>query len=231
MSEDTEAAKARQEMVEKYGNYCAFEEEQAKPKDFANVMLDVGMDKAAREELNRRASMAFNLRHSGQAEISMKVPSMFVSAYPHQATNVNILDYNNLGTYYIAEEEYGAGHGGDGRWRGEDFTLYTVRDTTKHRVTGDVFCLSPRGPTHCAVGAPCIERPWWECRGGGDSVVKGVDGEANVMDVVRRGEKKTKTGRLCVRIPGDHVLVFEDKMQATKFVDSLGPLYFNKKKN
>jgi hypothetical protein len=209
MSDDTAARAAKKEMVEKYGDYKEFEEEQAKHKDITNIIMDIGMDKAAQDELKRRSSLAFNMKHPGQAEIVKKVPALFVAAYPNRATDVKILDYNNYGTYYIACEEYGNGHGLAGRFGTEGFTIYTVRDTTKHRVTGEIFCLSPRGPAHCPVGASCIEPPWWEIRGKGDKVVKGVDGNANVVDVVMKGEKATKTGRLCVRMPGEHVLCFQ----------------------
>jgi hypothetical protein len=103
-----------------------------------------------------------------------------------------------------------------------------VRDSIKHRIQS-TFCLSPKGPAHCPPikCGPCLEPPHWEVRGDGDTEIDVVDGEANVVKGVKRGEKKTKTGRLCVTMPGEHVLHFYNRKTCSQFVKNTNPIYFN----
>ncbi|GMH69574.1 hypothetical protein TrRE_jg12414 [Triparma retinervis] len=228
-SEDASAELARQEMIDKYGDYRDFEASQASHLDIGRIITDAGIDRAARDELKRRVSLSYSLAHPGTVKVLKKVPRAFVPAYPTMPTAVEVLDHNNRGTYYIARESYGLGHGGPGKFGRHPFTIYTIRDCGKHRVA-TAFCLSPLGPRHCPLGSPCVEAPWWEVRGGGDRVGKGVDGDGNAVDVRVGGERRTKTGKLCVRMPGGHVLTFQDRAQTGGFLDSLKPLYFNRKK-
>jgi len=186
-------------------------------------------DGQAKDELRRRAGAILAAKDNTKAERGL--PMFFAAAYPHKATEIEILDNNGnggSGQYYIVREDYGSGHGGDGRFGSEPFLLFTVRDTVKNRIKM-TLCLSPRGPAHCPPieCAPCLEAPWWETRGKGDEMVTAIDDDAQRVQVVKKGEKITKTGRLCVRMPGEHVLHFHDKKKCSRFVRNTDPLYFN----
>lgn len=174
-----------------------------------------------------------------------QLPKLFTSYYPHKATLSVITAYNEspiFGTYYIATENYLDGHGihwsltsnaskgmdynPDSDFQSRPFVLYTVRDSIKHRVC-QVFCLSERGPRHCAVGSPVVESPWWEVVGEGDTLRKSVNANGEIVDKLQKGERETRTGNLCVRIPGDHVLKFFDRGGCTELVKKMKPLFFN----
>ena len=110
------------------------------------------------------------------------------------------------------------------------FVLFTVRDDSKHHVAcKGTFCLSPRGPAHVPIGSPVIEEPFWEVRGDGDKVEKDVDGRGQICDVIKKGERKSKTGKLIVTIPGGHQVKMYDYGQASKMEKILEPIWFNKK--
>ena len=106
------------------------------------------------------------------------------------------------------------------------FVLYTIRDSIRHRAT-QIFCLSERGPRYCPVGSPVVEVPWWEIVGKGDSVAKEVNSKGEIVEVVKTGEAQTRSGRLAVRIPGDHVLKFYDRSKMGKIIKDMQPLFFN----
>ena len=192
--------------------------------DVAEVIADLALDKEAREELRRRGRLSWS------EKLDKKLSSDFVPVYPHKATSVRILSYNNFGTYYVAREDYSSGRGGSGRWSTERFVLFTVRDDSKHHVAcKGTFCLSPRGPAHVPIGSPVIEEPFWEVRGDGDKVEKDVDGRGQICDVIKKGERKSKTGKLIVTIPGGHQVKMYDYDQASKMEKIMDPIWFNKK--
>jgi hypothetical protein len=217
-----------------FEDYEAFNKEQeghAKgPLGVANMGLDILLDFKAKDELKRRASVAIVAKNPTKAAgyDLKKLPKFYQAVYSHQTTEIDVLDYNKDGTFYITKEVYDNGHGGHGKYAHEPFVLFTVRDSVKQRLQA-TFCLAPKGPSH-TPDIKCgttIEAPWWETRGAGDSEVNAVSGNAELIKVVKRGEAATKTGRLCVRMPGEHVLAFYDRKNCSSFVRSTDPLYFN----
>lgn len=216
------------EEKECFEDYDAFNKEQASQHGITSIGMDALMDMRAKDELKRRASVMQQAKNPDKFKAERTLPKFFAAAYLHCATSIEIKDYNENGTYYIVHERYDNGHGGKGRFGTEGFVLYTVRDSVKHRIQ-QTFCLAPKGPLHCPEikCGPCLEPPWWETRGKGDEMVDGVDAEGNVIKVVKKGEKATKTGRLCVRMPGEHVLHFYDKRTCSRFVLNSRPLFFN----
>ena len=192
--------------------------------------LDSAADARAVSELKSRAHSLFNFTHPSQRDITSKLPPLYKPAFP-RPTSVTVGDPNPSASYYITTETYDGDSSPSSKLQNTPFTVYTVRDAIKHRVC-ILFCLSPRGPAHCPAGAaPCIEPPWWETKGGRSKTVSKVNGRGEVYTVTIEGEKETKTGRLAVRMPGEHVLHFWDWRLATDFVKGTEPLYFNKKTN
>ena len=201
-----------------------------KTRSLAQIALDSSADKRAQNELKNRAHSLFNFSHPDQRIVTENLPPLYKPAFP-LPTSVTLGDPNPSASYYISTETYDGDGSGNGRFRDTPFTVYTIRDTVKHRVC-QLLCLAPRGPSYCpANSAPCIEPPWWETRGGRSKTVRKVDGNGQIYEVKIDGEAKTMTGRLAVRMPGEHVLHFWDWRLATPFVKGTEPLYFNKKTN
>ena len=227
---EDEGGEPRRPEDDGFEDYDTFNKEQASHKGVANMGMDVLDDMRAKDELRRRASVVAIAKNPEKHKAEHNLPKYFAAVYPHEATKITILDYNGDYKYYIVEEEYGNGHGGKGPFGTRSFTLYTVRDNVKQRFQS-TFCLvvGPRGPGHCPdiKCGPCLEPPRWEVRGEGDKVVDAVNGNAEVVKVTRGGEKATKTGRLAVRMPGEHVLHFYNKKSCGEFVRNTNPLYFN----
>ena len=151
--------------------------------------------------------------------------------YPHKCSRVELLDHNLLFTYYLAKEIYSNGHGDPNNKDGfatKPFELYTLRSSGQNKVIKH-FAKS-HSPAQAPGDANAILDIKWEVRGAGDKVVKDVaviDGEVKQVDRVIKGEKQTKTGRLSVTIPGDHICHFYDRNDVSSFVRSTNPLYFN----
>ncbi|GMH87741.1 hypothetical protein TrST_g3109 [Triparma strigata] len=230
-TETEEEAKERERketlLKKGYQDYEEFGNEQSKHKSLAEIILDKAQDKLARDHLKDRATALFNFSHPSQRIITENLPKLYKPIYS-KPLKVELGDPNAAGSYYISTESYVGDNIPLSKFEKSEFTIYTIRDTTKHRVWS-VFCLSPRGPNYCPKGAPCIEAPWWETKGGESKTIKKVDGSGKIVDVVIEGEKKSMTGKLCVRMPGEHVLIFWDYRLASEFVRNTNPLYFNKK--
>ncbi|GMI49983.1 hypothetical protein ScalyP_jg1787 [Parmales sp. scaly parma] len=205
-----------------------------KASDIMSLIRDKKDEKLAASELKERAALLYYEHHPDLA-FEQGLPAGFVTYFPHVATKVEILEHNKKYTYYLAREVYDHGHGGavhhcEKGLKNSPFVLVTLRSATQLNKVMKCFCIAHSrllcpGYAEAALGVE------WEVRGEGDSTKQEVsvdaEGEVVVVDVVVKGEKKTKTGRLKVTIPGDHECFFYDRSLVSDFVRRQKPLFLN----
>ena len=222
---------ADSQLLRQYGDVKAFTESEAKtPASFFDLLRNSADDRAALDVLQRRTSNAFYAHHKDLVHVEAVLPRHWVATFPHQATKAEIGQYNLKRTHYICTEHYDHGNQvEDSMFKDKPFVLWSIRDSSKHKACM-IFCESARGKKYCPTNSnPCIAAPYWEVRGAGDKWETAVDGNANIIQVKKKGEQATKTGRLCVQMPGEHILHFYDKLLVNNnpLVKKMNPLYFN----
>ncbi|GMH54689.1 hypothetical protein TL16_g01725 [Triparma laevis f. inornata] len=137
-TETEEEAKERERketlLKKGYADYEEFEKEQAKHKSLAEIIIDKKQDNMARDTIRDRATALFNFSHPSQRIITDTLPKLYKPVYS-KPLKVELNTPNKLGSYYISTEVYEGDKKEGSKFENSNFTLYTIRDTMKHRGT------------------------------------------------------------------------------------------------
>lgn len=88
----------------------------------------------ARDTIRDRATALFNFSHPSQRIITDTLPKLYKPVYS-KPLKVELNTPNKLGSYYISMEVYEGDKKEGSKFENSSFTLYTIRDTMKHRGT------------------------------------------------------------------------------------------------